>query len=140
MDKAYVLDSFALLAHFEAEPGAERVRSLLRSAQAGKTSLFLSVINFGEIYYTTLRERGTKEAEEIRFFMAQLPIEILDADMELTLAAAKLKGRHSVAYADCFAAALGIRSRAKVVTGDPEFKKFGAVVAVEWLASNAGPG
>ena len=134
MDKAYVLDSYALFAHFEDEPGAERVRSLLRSARAGKTELLLSVINFGELYYTALRERGTKEAEEIRFIMEQLPIEILDADMELTLAAARLKGRHSVAYADCFAAALAIRKQAKVITGDPEFKKFGAAVAVEWLA------
>ena len=133
MHKAYVLDSFALLAHFEDEPGAERVRNLLKSARAEKTSLFLSVINFGELYYTTLRERGPKEAEEIRFIMAQLPIEIPDADMELTLAAAKLKGRHSVACADCFAAALGIRKQARVITGDPEFKKFGEAVDIEWL-------
>jgi predicted nucleic acid-binding protein len=38
-----------------------------------------------------------------------------------------------VAFADCFAAALGVRNRAKVVTGDPEFKKFGEIVALEWI-------
>ena len=44
------------------------------------------------------------------------------------------KGAHAVAYADCFAAALGMRKKARVVTGDPEFKKCGELVAMEWLA------
>ncbi len=133
MDSAYVLDSFALLAHFEDEHGADRVRALLRSAQVGKTKLFLSVVNFGEIYYSTLRERGSKAAEDARFMLAQFPIEVIDADMEITLEAAKLKAVHPVAYADCFAAALAMREKAKVVTGDPEFRKFSGTVSVDWI-------
>ena len=133
MDSAYVLDSYALLAHFEDETGGEQVRKILKAAQAGKTRLFLSVINFGEVYYNTLRERGREQAEEVRFIAAQLPIAIVDADTDMTIEAARLKGAHAVAYADCFAAALGVRKKAKVVTGDPEFKKFGGGVAVEWI-------
>ncbi len=53
--------------------------------------------------------------------------------MEITIEAAKLKASHSVAYADCFAAALVIKNSAKVITGDPQFKKFGGAVSVEWL-------
>jgi len=53
--------------------------------------------------------------------------------MFITLEAARLKGKHAVAYADCFAAALGVQKKAKVVTGDPEFKKFGGTVSVEWI-------
>lgn len=133
MDSAYVLDSFALLAHFEDETGGERVRSLLKGAQTGKTKLFLSIVNFGEIYYNTYRERGVKAAEEIRFIIAQLPIEIVDANIEIALEAARLKAIHSVAYADCFGAALAKSKNAKVITGDPEFKKFGNIIAVEWI-------
>ncbi len=133
VDRAYVLDSFALFAHFEAEACGGRVTQLLTAAQRGKTKLFLSVINFGELYYTALRERGAAEAEKVSFVTAQLPIEIVDANREIALQAAKLKGTHAVAYADCFAAALGIRENAKVVTGDPEFKKFGKTVGIEWL-------
>lgn len=134
MDSAYVLDSYALLAHFEDEAGGVQVEKILKAAQAGKTKLFLSVINFGEVYYTTFRERGREKADEVKFVMEQLPITVMPADMDLTLEAAKLKGAHAVAYADCFAAALGMRKRAKVLTGDPEFKKFGDRVAVEWIA------
>ncbi len=133
MDSAYVLDSYALMAHFEDEAGGEQVRKILRAAQAGKTKLFLSVINLGELYYNTLRDRGRAQAEELWFVTNQLPITIVDADTDATLEAARLKGAHPVAYADCFAAALGVRKKAKVVTGDPEFRKFRDAVAVEWI-------
>jgi predicted nucleic acid-binding protein len=133
VDSAYVFDSYALLAHFEDEAGGEKVRKILRAASAGKTSLFLSVINLGELYYISLRERGSEMAEQILFLMEQLPIDIVAADREMTLEAAKLKGSHPVAYADCFAAALAIRINAKVVTGDPEFKIFKRILSVEWI-------
>lgn len=134
MDNAYVLDSYALLAHYEDEAGGEQVRKILKAAQAGKTRLLLSVINLGEVYYTTLRERGREKADEVLFLTEQLPIAIIPADMDITLDAARLKGLHPVAYADCFAAALGVRKKARVVTGDPEFKKFGDTILVEWIA------
>lgn len=133
MDSAYVLDSYALIAHFEDEAGGEQVRKVLKAAHAGKTKLYMSVINFGEIYYNTYRERGREKADEVVFMMEQLPVTIVNADMEITIEAAGLKSTHSVAYADCFAAALGIKKKAKVITGDPEFKRFGEKVKVEWL-------
>jgi len=63
----------------------------------------------------------------------QLPIGIIDADKTITLEAAGLKAQYSIAYADCFAAALGILKGAKVVTGDPEFKEIGEKVRIEWI-------
>jgi predicted nucleic acid-binding protein len=134
VDSAYVLDSYALLAHFEDEAGGAQVEKVLKAAQAGKTKLFISVINFGEDYYTTFRERGRENADDVKSVMEQLPITIVPADRENTLEAAKLKGLHAVAYADCFAAALGMKKKARVMTGDPEFKKFGELVAIEWIA------
>jgi predicted nucleic acid-binding protein len=133
VDSAYVLDSYALIAHFEDEAGGEQVRKVLKAAHAGKTKLYMSVINLGEIYYNTYRERGREKADEAVFMIEQLPVTIVNADMEITIEAAGLKSTHSVAYADCFAAALGIRKKAKVITGDPEFKLFGEKVKVEWL-------
>jgi predicted nucleic acid-binding protein len=133
VDRAYVLDSYALIAHFEDDAGGEAVRKILRAASAGKAELFLSAINLGELYYNTLRERTREKAEEVLFLVKQLPINIVNADLEMTLEAARLKGLHPVAYADCFAAALGIRKKAKIVTGDPEFRKFENLLSVEWI-------
>ena len=133
MDSAYVLDSYALIAHFEDNAGGGKVRKILRAAHAGKTRLYLSVINLGEIYYNIVRERGVEKADETMFVIEQLPISIIEADRAITLEAAGLKAQYSIAYADCFAAALGILKKARVVTGDPEFKKVAEKVKIEWI-------
>ncbi|MEW6418069.1 MAG: type II toxin-antitoxin system VapC family toxin [Nitrospirota bacterium] len=133
MDDSYVLDSYALIAHFEDEAGGDKVRSLLESAREGKTKLYLSVVNFGEIYYNTLRERGIEKANETKLIIEQLPVIIVDADKSITIEAAKLKALYPVAYADCFAAAMGVMKKSKVVTGDPEFKKFIKSAKLEWI-------
>lgn len=133
MDSSYVLDSYALIAYLENEPEGEKVEKILKVARSGKTRLYLSVVNLGEVYYITKRERGTEKANETIFIIEQLPVSIVDADKAVSIQAAKLKANHSMAYADCFAAALGILYGARVVTGDPEFKKLDKDVVVEWL-------
>jgi predicted nucleic acid-binding protein len=59
---AYVLDTFALLAYLEGEPGMARVRSVLEGAAAQRHAVYLSLINLGEALYITERESvgGTK--------------------------------------------------------------------------------
>ena len=133
MDKGYVLDSYALMAHFEQEPGAERVERLLKAARAGKTALYLTAVNLGEIYYSVVRERGIGKADETLMMIEELPISIVDADKTLAVLAGKIKAAHPIAYADCFAAALANQLNTKVVTGDPEFKKLENEVGIEWL-------
>jgi predicted nucleic acid-binding protein len=131
----YVLDSYALLAYFEAEPGSEQVRRLLEIAREDKCHLYMCVVNLGEVVYIVERERGLPKAQEILARIDELPIEIVNVDRTLTLAAAHLKTDCPIAYADCFAAALSQSKNAALVTGDPEFKKIKADcnVSIEWL-------
>ena len=131
--KKYVMDSYAMIAFFENEFGAEKVALILKSLMARKAKAYMSVINWGEIYYNTLREQGIEIAEKVIELLKQYPIELVDADQKLTYEAAKLKGRHKIAYADCFAAALAQKLNAAVVTGDPEFKKLGNKFSIQWL-------
>ena len=70
-----VLDSWALIAFFEDEPAAEAVEKLLVQA-ADKHKLLLSVVNWGEIYYNTMREVSQEAAEQTAREIAALPIEI----------------------------------------------------------------
>jgi ribonuclease VapC len=135
--KKYVMDSFAMIAFFEDEPGAEKVALILKSIIARKAKAYMSVINWGEIYYNTLREQGVETAEKVIGQLKQYPIEIVDADQKLTYEAAKLKGSYKIAYADCFAAALSHRLNAVVVTGDPEFKKLGNKYSIQWLKTKS---
>ncbi|MBI2850895.1 MAG: type II toxin-antitoxin system VapC family toxin [Chloroflexi bacterium] len=131
----YVLDSYALLAYLKAEVGGEPVKKLIESAREDKCHLYLCVINLGEVMYIAEREKGASKAEHTLAMIEELPIEIVDADRALTLAAAHLKMDCPIAYADCFAAALSQQKNAILVTGDPEFNKLkpDCNVRIEWL-------
>src|SRR6202158_5512637 len=75
-----VLDSWALIAFFEDEPAAEQVESLLTKAEAGTHKLLLSAVNWGEIYYNTMREVSQAAAERTVKEISGLAIEILGVD------------------------------------------------------------
>ncbi len=131
------MDSYAMIAFFEDEPGAAKVAEILDTLINQKAKGFMSVVNWGEIYYCTMREQGAEGAESILNQFNKYPIQLVEADKKLTYEAAKLKAQYSVAYADCFAAALSLKLKAPVVTGDPEFKKLGDKVAIEWIRKRA---
>ncbi len=135
--RAYVLDSYALLAYLGTEPGVDYVEELLEAATEGKCRLYMSTINLGEVLYIVQRERGIPKAQQTLARTDELPVEIVDADRNLTLAAAHLKAHWAIPYADCFAAALSQMKGAPLVTGDPEFRKVkpGSALQLEWLPS-----
>ena len=129
----YILDSYALLAYFQAEPAGAKVRNILKEASAGAAKAFLSVISLGEIYYIVARKRGEAEADAITEAISRLPVGLVDVTRERVLAAARVKAQHPVSYADAFVVATAIEFTATIVTGDPEFKETESRVAVLWL-------
>ena len=131
--KKYVLDSYALIAFFEDEAGAQRVEEILKEMLAGKVKGYLCIVNWGEIYYITLREQGGEQAETVIRQIRKFPLHLMDADREQTYQAAKLKGKYPLAYADCFAASLAMKLKATLVTGDPEFKILQDFLSIDWI-------
>ena len=129
-----VLDSYSLIAYFDGEEGAEKMVEIIRSARDSGRSLLLSVINWGEVYYITLRESGRERADEMAHLISTLPIEIIPADLELTKQAAEFKAGLKMSYADCFAAALAKLHRAELVTGDEEFKQMQEEIKLLWIS------
>jgi len=63
--KSYVIDSYAMIAYFEDEPGAELVSQILREIRDKKAKGFMCVINWGEIYYNVMREVGEGKAKKV---------------------------------------------------------------------------
>lgn len=131
--KKYVMDSFAMIAFFEDQPGADRVTEILNELVHRKAKAFMTVVNWGEIYYNTMRVEGIEQAEGVIKQFNRYPIELIDADRSLTYEAVKLKGKYKIAFADCFAAALSLKLKAPIVTGDPEFKKLEEKVSIRWI-------
>ena len=128
-----VVDSYSLLAYIEGEPGAEKMIEIFRVARDSGRDLLLSVVNWGEVYYITLREAGPERAEEVTRLISTLPIQIVPADLELTKQAAVFKSKHKMSYADCFAAALAKQRRAELVTGTEEFREIEKQMRILWL-------
>jgi len=118
----FVLDSFAVLAYFQAEDGGKRILELLNNAREDKVELVMSLINAGEVVYLTSRNRGRKTAEALLKDLRDLPITFYEASEERILAAAWIKASHAVSYADSFAITLTQELKGTLVTGDPEFE------------------
>jgi predicted nucleic acid-binding protein len=130
-----LLDSYAVLAYLNGEPAAEAVEQAMKDAGDSGSSLLMSEINIGEVYYILSCKRGPEKADYfVDTILQGLPIQGLPVDFSLILQASRLKTKYPLSYADCIAAAQAIRSEASILTGDPEFKAVEALVAIEWLA------
>ena len=127
-----VLDSWAVLAYFQDEPSAAAVEKLLIPGP-NRARLVMTVVNAGEVWYTYARRVSEQVANERIEQLKMAGIEFVDADWELTEEAARYKSRHPIAYADCFAAALAKRERARLVTGDPEFRRLETELSITWI-------
>ncbi len=130
---AKVLDSYALIAYFRDEAGAELVESLLvRAATSGK-ALLMSEVNYAEVQYMLRRKDGDRAWSAAARILQGLPIEFHAASRELADLAADFKARHKLSLADAFAAALARQNKAELLTGDPEFKALEKEIKIHWL-------
>jgi predicted nucleic acid-binding protein len=129
-----VLDSYSLISYSEGEAGKDVMIDVFRSARDSGKQCLMSVVNWGEVYYTTLREAGQQRADNVARLIQTVSIHIVTAaDLELTRQAALVKAGKTMSYADCFAAALAKHRRVELVTGDKEFKQVEGEVKVLWL-------
>ena len=128
-----ILDSWVLMALFHEEPAADEVEKLLSQAAADRHRLLMSMVNWGEIYYSVMRGASPEKAEQKAREIAAMPIEIVPADLHQTHQAAIFKATRKMSYADCFGAALAKIRNAEFVTGDPEFKEIEKEIKINWL-------
>lgn len=122
--KGHVLDANALYRFLMNQPGAEVVEGLFKRARDVDATLMISVINWGEVYYNIARRRGFKDAQQVMGRVRLLPLSVISADEPITEAAAQLKARHGLPYADCLAAAIAGRANVLVTADVKDFKKI----------------
>jgi predicted nucleic acid-binding protein len=129
--KTHVLDANALHRFLTDGPGADVVRRLLKQARDAEQPLQMSVVNWGEVYYTVAKTQGFAATDRIMDRVRMLPLTLLPADELATTRAAKLKASYGLPYADCFAAAAA-GTGGVIVTAD--VKDFRKVPGVQLLA------
>jgi ribonuclease VapC len=133
--RAFVFDSFAVLAYLGGEPGMLKVRSVLEAALSGQAAVYLSLVNLGEVLYIEERERGLVHARQVLAAIDALPVALLPVDRPTILAAAHVKARFALSYADAFTVVAARDHDAVILTGDPEFRPVvdAGVAVVDWL-------
>lgn len=132
-----VLDSWALIAFFEDGPSAGVVEDLLDQASNNKHRLFLSLINWAEIYSTTMQQVSVEVADKHVEMLRHLPIEIVGVapDIDMAKQAAIYMVRYEISFANAFAAALAKEKRCELVTGDAAFQALDGEIKLHWLSS-----
>jgi ribonuclease VapC len=132
-----VLDAHALMVLFNDEPGADEIEKILLKAESGNPRLLMSVVNWGEIYYSIMRGASQEIADSKAHEIAGMRIELVPVDtrdLELIRQAAIFKATKKMSYADCFAAALAKIKDAELVTGDRDFKAVeNELKKIRWL-------
>jgi ribonuclease VapC len=131
--KAYVLDTWAVIAYLEDEPSAPQIADLIASAHEDSIPVFMTVVNVGEVWYIIAREVSEEEANNSIKELHDLRIQFVDVGWDLTQEAARFKSQHKISYADCYAAALAKTNKADLVTGDKEFKPLENEVKIAWI-------
>lgn len=128
-----LFDSFALLRFLQKERGSEKVHDLLKMATEKRVACLLNVINFGEVLYTTQRRFGPQARMQVFIAVQQMGVTILPCPDNLVYKAAELKAGYAMSYADTFALVSAIEQKARLVTGDPEFRQVEHLVQIEWV-------
>jgi predicted nucleic acid-binding protein len=90
--------------------------------------LSMSAMNWGEVFHLVWKHHGEPRARQTEINVQQMPLSIIAADRERATRAAALKQKHSLGYADAFAAELAIDRGAWLVTADPDFEKVGTTL------------
>ncbi len=130
-----VLDAWALLALiFKEEPAAKKVRDILDQQGGSKSTIYVSWINLGEVYYNIARKKGLNAANVTLEDIKKLSIRLHEPSKSDILSAAKIKSEHKLSYADAFAVSLAQKIEGVIVTGDPEIILLKNLVKVEKLS------
>ncbi len=130
--KRIVLDASAVITFSVNRPGAEKVEQLIQLALDGKRELLMCVVNWGEVYYSVWRDQGPGFARHILAQIAQLPIHLVPADVELARQAAEFKANFNLPYVDGFAATLALHRKASLATSDKDFEIIEEKLHILW--------
>lgn len=120
-----VLDSSATIAYLRGEPGKELVAAALLD---DKNSCRMHAVNLCEVFYDTLRASGEAVAENVLADLVSVGVQTAaDMDDNFLKEAGRLKVKHRLSLADCFALALKQRFNTELFTADHH--EFDVIVA-----------
>lgn len=134
MRELVLLDTSALLALRDDEPGAQRVAALLvDSAKGSAPSCLACFMSRMEVLYRVWKDEGERSGRLAHEQLLALPIRWVEASDALLMRAAELKAGFALSVADAWIAAAADLEGARLLHKDPEFRAI-PQLAQEWLS------
>src|SRR5580692_11196581 len=113
---AKVLDSFALIAYFRDEPGAETMEDMLVSAGKKDSPLLMTDVNYAEVKYSIVKQDGAEAWAEAAKVLQGLPNYFHPPTRGVADTSGEFKARFKMSFAGALGAALARERRAELVT------------------------
>ena len=116
-----VLDTSAVLALRNDEPGADRVGRVLQATRTGRAAALVSFMTRMEMLYRIGADEGPAAAEFAVRLLDATGIEWVSCDPAILNEAARLQARGGLSVADAWIAATAAVRQAVLLHKDPEF-------------------
>jgi len=120
-----LVDSWAWVEYWSGGSHADQVGLYIE----GKENAVVSTINLAEIYHWILLQYDEKTAEE-KVITVRKRCFIIPVEEEIAIEAAKIKHKTKTALADSIILATGRKAKAKILTGDPDFRGLKDVIYI----------
>jgi predicted nucleic acid-binding protein len=117
--KQFLLDTSALLALRDDEPGADRVAGLLKGPAVECYACFMTRM---EVLYRVWKDENEVAGKLALQQCLALPLKWIEASDELLIQAAELKAGFSISVVDAWIGAAALRQGAILLHKDPEFE------------------
>jgi ribonuclease VapC len=120
-DVRYVLDTSALLALRDDEPGAERVHRIIDAARKRRASVYVSFMTRMELLYRIALSEGEEAAADALRLIDALPLQWVTCEPPILVESARIKKRGGLSVADAWIAATAVVGQAVLVHKDSKF-------------------
>ena len=117
----FLLDTSALMALRDDEPGAQHVAELLTAAASTRTLVYACFMSQMELLYRVWRDEGEAAGRLALEQCLALPIQWVESSPQLLRLAAEIKATSALSVADAWIAAAARTTGATLVHKDPEF-------------------
>jgi len=120
-----LVGSWAWIEYWSGAPHADQAGSYIE----GEEEAIVSTINLAEIYHWVLLHYDEKTAEE-KVITVRRRCFIIPVEEEIAVEAAKIKHKTKKSLADSIIIATANQVKAKILTGDPDFKKLRDIIYI----------
>mgnify|MGYP001130695319 CR=1 FL=1 len=120
-----LVDSWAWIEYWSGAPHADQAGSYIE----GEEEAIVSTINLAEIYHWVLLHYDEKTAEE-KVITVRRRCFIIPVEEEIAVEAAKINHKTKKSLADSIIIATANQVKAKILTGDPDFKKLRDIIYI----------